>query len=362
MAFGPFAGGFVSEHLHWGWIYLINVPLGLAAFGLALRAVRPAFTRVRRSLDLPGLAASAVALSALTYALIEGEAAGWTSPRILAAFGVSAAAAAAFLLAESRAAEPMVAMALFRSRVFSGGLLTSGIWSFGVFGIYFFSALWLQNVLGFSPTEAGAAFVPMALVMAVVAMSSQRVSAWLGIGRTVGLGMALMGVAIFLISRVGAGGGYTDVLPWFLLYGLGGGMLVPLTAAVLNGMPKDRSGVASGMLNVSREVFGLLGITLLGAILSARQAASDRAPLLAFLDGYQFTLVVAAALMLAGIPVALHALRKPAPTSPTSLRPPPRPPWAPRTECGTAPRSGPRPPATRRACRARPPARPRSPG
>ncbi|TDD08743.1 DHA2 family efflux MFS transporter permease subunit [Nonomuraea deserti] len=313
MAFGPFAGGFVSEHLHWGWIYLINVPLGLAAFGLALWAVKPAFTRVRRSLDLPGLAASAVALSALTYALIEGEAAGWTSPRILAAFGVSAAAAAAFLLAESRAAEPMVAMVLFRSRVFSGGLLTSGIWSFGVFGIYFFSALWLQNVLGFSPTEAGAAFVPMALVMAVVAMSSQRVSAWLGIGRTVGLGMALMGVAIFLISRVGAGGGYPDVLPWFLLYGLGGGMLVPLTSAVLNGMPKDRSGVASGMLNVSREVFGLLGITLLGAILSARQAAVDRAPLLAFLDGYQFTLVVAAAVMLAGIPVALHALREPAP-------------------------------------------------
>ncbi|MGP3936768.1 MFS transporter [Nonomuraea sp. KM88] len=313
MAFGPFAGGFISEHLHWGWIYLVNVPLGLAAFGLALWAVRPAFTRVRRSLDLPGLATSAVALAALTYALIEGEAAGWTSPPILAAFGVSAVAGAAFLLAESRAAEPMVAMALFRSRVFSGGLLTSGIWSFGVFGIYFFSALWLQNVLGFSPTEAGAAFVPMALVMAVVAMASQRISGRLGLGRTVGFGMALMGVAIFLISRVGAGGGYMDVLPWFLLYGLGGGMLVPLTAAVLDGMPKDRSGVASGMLNVSREVFGLLGITVLGAILSARQAASDRAPLLAFLDGYRFTLVVAAVAMLAGIPVALHSLRKHAP-------------------------------------------------
>ncbi|TDC07469.1 MFS transporter [Nonomuraea longispora] len=207
----------------------------------------------------------------------------------------------------------MAAMVLFRSRVFSGGLLTSGIWSFGVFGIYFFSALWLQNVLGFSPTEAGAAFVPMALVMAVVAMSSQRITSWLGIGRTVALGMALMGVAIYLISRVGADGGYTDVLPWFLLYGLGGGMLVPLTAAVLNGMPKDRAGVASGMFNVSREVFGLLGVTVLGAVLSVRQAAGDRAPLLAFLDGYRFALVVAAVVMLVGIPVALHSLRKPAP-------------------------------------------------
>ncbi|NBE95220.1 MFS transporter [Nonomuraea sp. KC401] len=314
MALGPFAGGFISEHLHWGWIYLINVPIGLVTFGLALWAVRPAFTRVRRSLDLPGLATSAVALSSLTYALIEGEAAGWTSPPILAAFGVAAAAATAFVLVESRAAEPMAAMVLFRSRVFSGGLLTSGIWSFGVFGIYFFSALWLQNVLSFSPTEAGAAFVPMALVMAVVAMSSQRITSWLGIGRTVALGMALMGVAIYLISRVGADGGYTDVLPWFLLYGLGGGMLVPLTAAVLNGMPKDRAGVASGMFNVSREVFGLLGVTVLGAVLSVRQAAGDRAPLLAFLDGYRFALVVAAVVMLVGIPVALHSLRKPAPS------------------------------------------------
>ncbi|WP_246081181.1 MFS transporter [Nonomuraea mesophila] len=309
MALGPFAGGFISEHLHWGWIYLVNVPLGLLAFGLALWAVRPAFTRVRRSLDLPGLATSAVALSSLTYALIEGEAAGWTSPPILAAFGVAAAAATAFVLVESWAAEPMAAMVLFRSRVFSGGLITSGIWSFGVFGIYFFSALWLQNVLGFSPTEAGAAFVPMALVMAVVAMSSQRITSWLGIGRTVALGMALMGVAIYLISRVGADGTYADVAPWFLLYGLGGGMLVPLTAAVLNGMPQDRAGVASGMFNVSREVSGLLGVTVLGALLSVRQAAGDRAPLLAFLDGYRFALVVAAVVVLAGIPVALFSLR-----------------------------------------------------
>ncbi|MBF8184870.1 MFS transporter [Nonomuraea sp. K274] len=307
MALGPAAGGFISENLHWGWIYLINVPVGLVTFGLALWAVRPAFERVRHSLDLPGLATSA--LFALTYGLIEGEAAGWTSPEILAAFGVFAAAAVAFVLAESRAAEPMIVMSLFRSRTFTGGLITSGIWSFGVFGIYFFSALWLQNVLGFSPTEAGAAFVPMALVMAVVAVQSQRISAALGIGRTVALGMALMAAAIYLISRVGAGGDYADVAPWLLLYGLGGGMLVPLTAAVLSGMPKDRSGVASGVLNVSREVFGLLGITVLGALLTSRQSASTQPPLLAFLDGYQFTLVVVAFVVLAGIPVALYSLR-----------------------------------------------------
>lgn len=309
MALGPVTGGFISENLHWGWIYLINVPIGLVTFGLALWAVRPAFTRVRHSLDLPGLVTSALALSALTYALIEGEGAGWTSPEILAAFGVFAAAVVAFVLAEARAAEPMIVMSLFRSRAFTGGLLTSGIWSFGVFGIYFFSALWLQNVLGFSPTEAGGSFVPMALVMAVVAILSQRIAARLGMGRTVALGLALMGVAIYLLSGVGADADYGDVAPWFILYGLGGGLLVPLTAAVLSGMPKDRSGVASGMLNVSREVFGLLGITVLGAILTSAQSGSDRPPLVAFLDAYQFTLVIAAIVVLAGIPVALYSLR-----------------------------------------------------
>lgn len=309
MALGPVAGGFISEHLHWGWIYLINVPIGLVTFGLGLWAIRPGLQRVRHSLDLPGLATSAVALFALTYALIEGDGAGWTSPEILAAFGVFAAAAVAFVLVEARAAEPMIVMSLFGSRAFTGGLITSGIWSFGVFGIYFFSALWLQNVLGFSPTEAGASFVPMALVMAVVAVLSQRIGARFGIGPTVAVGMALMGTAIYLLSGVGADGTYADVAPWFILYGLGGGLLVPLTAAILGGMPKDRSGVASGMLNVSREVFGLLGITVLGAILASSQSGSDRPPLLAFLDAYQFTLVIAAIVVLAGIPVALYSLR-----------------------------------------------------
>lgn len=311
MALGPVTGGFISQNLHWGWIYLINVPIGAVTLGLALWAVRPSFTRVRHSLDLPGLITSALALFALTYALIEGGTAGWTSPEILAAGAVTLMSATAFVLVERRSAEPMIDLSLFRARQFTGGVITSGIWSFGVFGIYFFSALWLQNVLGFSPTEAGAAFVPMALIMAVVAVLSQRISALLGIGRTVALGMALMGAAILMLAGVGADAGYGDVLPWFMLYGLGGGLMVPLTAAVLSGMPAGRSGVASGVLNVFREVFGLLGITVLGALLTARQAASDGPPLTAFLEGYQFTLVIAAVIVLVGIPVALATLRGP---------------------------------------------------
>ncbi|MGV9305450.1 MFS transporter [Nonomuraea sp. NPDC003727] len=296
MALGPATGGFISEHLHWGWIYLINVPVGVGTLALAVWAIRPDAERVRRALDLPGLATSAITLFALTYALIEG----WTLP--LAA--VTVLSAVAFVVVESRSAEPMIDLSLFRNRVFTGGTLAMGLWSFGVFGIYFFSALWLQNSLGFSPVEAGAAFVPMALLMAAVAIQAQRLARLLGNGRTVALGLALMATAVLGISFVGAGGGYLDVLPWFLLYGLGGGMLVPLTTMILGALPQDRAGVAAGVLNVSREVFGLLGITVLGAILNARQVATG------FLPAYQSTLVIAAVIVAVGIPVSLYSLRR----------------------------------------------------
>ncbi|MEU4699388.1 DHA2 family efflux MFS transporter permease subunit [Nonomuraea dietziae] len=296
MALGPATGGFISQNLHWGWIYLINVPIGVATFALALWAIRPDTHRVRHSLDLPGLVTSAIALFALTFGLIEG----WNLPLV----AVTAGSAAAFVLIESRSKQPMIDVSLFRSRVFTGGTLAMGLWSFGVFGIYFFSALWLQNSLGFTPVEAGAAFVPMALVMAVVALQSQRLARLLGNAQTVALGLGLMAVAVLGISSVGADGGYLDVLPWFLLYGLGGGMLVPLTTMILGALPAERAGVASGVLNVSREVFGLLGITVLGAILSARQSQST------FLAAYQSTLVIAAIIVAVGVPVALFSLRR----------------------------------------------------
>src|SRR5437868_6724302 len=211
MALGPLAGGFISQHLHWGWIYLINVPLGLGTLALTAWALRPALRLVSHSLDIPGLLASTVALFALTYGLIEGATAVWASPEILAAFGLALAAFAVFVLIELRAAEPMIDFSLFRNRVFSGGTLTMGLWSFGVFGIYFFSALWLQNALGFTPLEAGSAFVPMALLMAVTSIVSLRVARLLGNGPTVALGLLLMTGSVLGMASVGMTGGYLDV-------------------------------------------------------------------------------------------------------------------------------------------------------
>jgi MFS family permease len=313
LALGPLLGGLISDHLSWGWIFFINVPVGIATLALGLWAISESReSSAPRRLDMPGVVLSSVALFGLTYSLIEGHDRGWTSPIILGGFLLAATLGLAFVWREQHTAEPMVAMGLFRERVFSGGLIALIMWGFGIFGIYFFTSLYLQNVLGFSPTEAGAAFVPMALLMAAGAIASEGVARRIGAYRSVGLAMALMAAGIASVSLLGADATFWQLMPSFAAIGIGGGLTVPLTATVLSAMPRDEAGVASGIFNASREVSGLLGITVIGAILTARQGEalrSGHSPVDAFLSGYQLGLLVAAVLVAAGGVAAYLGLR-----------------------------------------------------
>lgn len=314
LALGPVIGGFISQHAHWGWIFLINVPIGVITFALAIPAISESRAEsVSKRLDFPGLASSAIALFALTYALIDGEDRGWTSPLILTAFAVAAVALAAFLAAESRREEPMVPLSMFRSRAFSGGTATMMIWGFSIFGIYFFTSLYMQGILGFSPSKAGLSIVPMALLLAVFAVISPRVVTVIGGHRTVALGMALMVAGLVLFSRTGQGTTLTGLLPAFVVFGAGSGLMnVPLTEIVIGAAPDAQTGVASALFNDSREVAGLLGVTVIGAVLRTRQSAelhAGSAPPQAFLDGYHTGLWVTIALMAAGVVLSYLALR-----------------------------------------------------
>jgi predicted MFS family arabinose efflux permease len=232
----------------------------------------------------------------------------------MAAFGLAAVAAAAFGIVESRAPQPMVDIRLFRSRVFGGGTAVMMLWAFGIFGIYFFTSIYLQTVLGFSPTKAGLAFVPMAICMAVFASLAPLVAPRLGAHRAVGLGMALMAGGLYLVARLGGGATFGGLMPGFLIFGAGAGLMnVPLTNAVLHSMPTERSGVASAVMNASRELAGLLGITVIGAVLRAQQGAALRHgdPVgQAFLHGYHDGLLLTVALLAAGTLVAWVALRR----------------------------------------------------
>ncbi len=314
LALGPVIGGLISQHIRWGWIFLINVPVGVITFAIALLYVRESRAESAiRQLDIPGLTTSALALFALTYALIEGGVKGWTTPLIIGAFALAAAAAVAFLAIESRGRNPMVPLAMFRRREFSGGTSTMMIWAFGILGIYFFTSIYLQETLGFSPTKAGLAFVPMALCVAAFAGVAPRVEARAGTHRTVAFGMLLMVIGLVLFDRLGLHAGYSSLLPGFMLFGAGAGLMnVPVTNAVMRAAPAARSGVASALLNASREVAGLLGITVIGAVLRTRQAAALRVgadPVHAFVAGYHTGLLVTIALLAAGVVVSFVTLR-----------------------------------------------------
>jgi EmrB/QacA subfamily drug resistance transporter len=314
LALGPAIGGVISQHVHWGWIFLINVPLGVITFAIAWPSIAESRADEQaRSLDLPGLITSAVALFAVTYALIEGHDRGWTSAPIVAAFAVAAVAGATFLAVEGRSTRPMVPLPVFRSREFSGGISTMTVWAFGILGIYFFTSLYLQGILGFSPTKAGLVFVPMALFIALAATLSPRIAAMIGDHRTVSGGVLLMIVGLLLFGRLGAGATFAALMPGFALFGVGAGLMnVPLTNSVLGGLPREQAGIAGALLNNSREMGGLLGVTVIGAVLRARQAGALRGGASqpqAFLDGYHTALWVTIGLLAAWVVVSYLTLR-----------------------------------------------------
>jgi EmrB/QacA subfamily drug resistance transporter len=315
LALGPLLGGFISQHVHWGWIFFINVPIGLITLAIAIPTMQESRDGAAiRRLDIPGLVTSAAALLALTYALIEGPYKGWTSALIMASFAIAAAATAAFLWIETRIRYPMVDVRLFRSRVFGGGTLVMMLWAFGIFGIYFFTSIYLQTMLGFSPTKAGLAFVPMAVMLAISASVAPQLVPRLGAHRTVGLGTAIMAVGLYLVARLGGGATFASLQPGFLLFGAGAGMMnVPLTNAVLHSMPTERSGIASAVFNASRELAGLLGITVIGAVLSSRERsalAHGATATHAYLDGYHVGLLLTVTLLACGAVLGYLALRK----------------------------------------------------
>jgi EmrB/QacA subfamily drug resistance transporter len=318
-AVGPVTGGVIAQHIHWSWIFWINVPVGLVGWLIARAVIDESRDETAtQRIDLAGLAFSGATLFALVYALIEGNSHGWTSPVILGPLTIAAAGFAAFLRTERRATAPMLDLSLFRDRTFASANVLQLISGFGIFGVYFFLSLYVQDILGFSPTRAGLVFVPMALLITVVAPASTKVVERLGAAVTIGGGMLISAAGFLLLERLGQSASFAEVFPGLVFIGFGGGLTTPLVGAVLARVPVEQTGVASGVLNTMRELAASLGIAVTGAVLVAREGtaiAHGATHAAAFVDGYQIGLYTSAAVITAGALLALITLRRDTPAA-----------------------------------------------
>ena len=271
LALGPVVGGFLTEDVSWRAIFFLNLPVAVAAVVVTLFATRESRDEtVERKVDLPGVATLTVGLAAVVLALVEGNAWGWGSGRIIGLFALAAVGLISFAVIEMRTRVPMVDFKFFRSTTFLATNVVAFIVTFSMLATFFFLTLYLQNVLGYSPLETGLRFLPATLIIIVAGPVAGRLTDRIGPRPLMTAGLLLCAASLFLQSRLEVDTGYMQLLPAFLLLGLGLGLTMsPMSTAAMNSVDKTKAGVASGVLSMSRMVGGTFGVAVLGALVTA---------------------------------------------------------------------------------------------
>jgi EmrB/QacA subfamily drug resistance transporter len=325
-AIGVLAGGILTDLLDWRWVLFVNVPIGivlLAASRLALSESR--LTGAVPSLDIAGALSLTAGLSILVYGIVSTDTHAWGSPETLATLGVGAALLAIFLVVEARfASHPIVPLRIFKMRSLAAGNGVAVTVGAALFGMYFFLSLYLQQVNNYSPLKAGLAFLPAGLATFAGALNASRLVAVLGPRRQLVIGLLIAASGLAWMSTASAHDGYfAHVFGPVLLVGVGLGLsFVPMTMAATTGVAPQEAGLASGLVNTSRQVGGAVGLAAMATV--AASAARDHGPsvasaLNALTSGYDEAFAIAAAVLAvgAGLALLLPGLTRPAPVMET---------------------------------------------
>jgi EmrB/QacA subfamily drug resistance transporter len=314
---GVLLGGLLTSSLSWHWIFLVNVPIGIAVY-LACRALLPAGQGLKDAprLDVAGAVFVTSSLMLAVYAIVHGNEAGWTTPATLWKLGAAVLLMAAFLITEARVRAPLMPLGMFRLRSISSANIIAVLWAAGLFAWFFISALYLQLVLGLDPMQVGLAFLPANLIMAVCSLGiSAKLVMRFGLRGPLTVGMLIVAAGLLLFSRAPVDGQvWVHVVPAMALLGIGAGIAFnPLLLAAMNEVPPSDSGLASGMVNTSFMMGGALGLAVLASIAAARsQAASAMGAAMpeALNAGYRLAFGAGAAMVLLAALIAAVMFRK----------------------------------------------------
>jgi EmrB/QacA subfamily drug resistance transporter len=331
-AVGVLLGGVLTSYLSWSWVFFINVPVGLAAIALTpalLTAGAPGSGR--RHFDVPGAVSITAGLMLLVYATTRATTDGWTAPVTLGLFGASALLVAAFILIELRSPAPLLPLRIFRSRTLTGANAAMAIVGAVAFSEFFLLTLYLQDVLHYSAMESGVAFSGFALAVVVISNAAQVIVTRIGVRPTLAAGLIASALSVAWLTRLPVEGHYFwDLFPAFVLGGAGMGLsFVPVTIASLTGVDRADAGVASGLINTSRQMGGAVGLAAVSAIAATSTSSFATAHSVAAtggaaLDhGFQTGLYALAGLLVLGLVITLTLVRPaPAPREAARTREP----------------------------------------
>jgi EmrB/QacA subfamily drug resistance transporter len=270
LAIGPVVGGFLVENVSWQSIFFLNVPVAAVAVFVTLAAAQESRDEsATHRIDFAGVGTISVGLGTLVLALVEANSWGWGSPAILSLLAVSAVSLVLFAVAETRVAEPMVDFRFFRSRSFFGANVVAFIVSFAMLAMFFFLALYMQNIRGYSPLQAGVRFLPSTVVIILIGPIAGRLSDRIGPRPLMTSGLLLVAGSLFWQGHLAPDTSYGFLVGAFVLMGLGMGFVMsPMSTAAMNAVDQAKAGVASGVLSMSRMVGGTFGVAAMGALIT----------------------------------------------------------------------------------------------